>query len=892
MENQSANMAPESSTGANDSFVSTYSTSFQEYARPLIGRLLKGFQLDISYSRGFGNWLWGHREAGQEMQVFDGCGGYGANLFGHSNPFILARAQELLLEAPNLTQGSWRNLAGELGQKLSEIISAETGQGPWISHLSNTGAECAEAALKHILMDYELRQDELKRKILSGFVAKSAQNLLGQKPIVIALSAAYHGKTQGALSLTYNQSFKMKSGDLPWEVCHLPINDLKALKIFLKERTTKLEIQNENGELIKTVPYLPLAGVFIEAIQGEGGIHELSQEYAQALRQLCDQAQATLVADEIQCGLFRTGKMAALSHLGVSADIYLLSKALGGGIAKIGVTLIKKSKYHEELGRIHSSTFAEDHFSSGIALRVLELINRPSFVERSMQNCKFALEELKILKADFPQIIKEIRGKGAMLAIEFSEDLLDQSFEFRILGTHDVFGHYLSSLLLNHEHIRIAPTLSSPMSLRWEPSLPLEIDEIQFFIHGLRNLCQKLQDKDVEYLFGNLGGTPETTMIPSKIEVGQRPITAFLCHTIDQKHLDAFCPGLKGMPQKNYQNLSEGLAKVGEFAPYVQRTLASSEGVSTDVLLMAAPIDSAHMAKYLRDPMERGKIVAKIQRAIDYAFEMGVQTVGLGQFTSIISNNGLELDSRGMNLTTGNSFTAALSLEAGLSLVKARGIDIKTLKVGIVGAAGNIMSTSAQFMSSKVKELHLYYHTPWEQSEKWQVALKELVRVMTPEALDWKEELKKQMDSGFLGLHADLKAIEECDLIFVGTNDPGLKFAPELFKANAIIVDASVPSHFDREFKLKRPDITVCLGGIASFPLSPEKTVQAISSNVIPVPPGESFACLAETIMMSWMGLKGYSHIGPLTLESIERSLSWAKQTGVGLARLKNRTSF
>lgn len=165
---------------------------------------------------------------------------------------------------------------------------------------------------------------------------------------------------------------------------------------------------------------------------------------------------------------------------------------------------------------LHTSTFAEDNFSSEIATTVLEILAQPELIDRSMRQLEYAKEELISLQNQYPEIIKEIRGQGAMLAIEFQESLLELCFEFQILGAHGLFGHFLSSLLLNYEKIRIAPTLSSPFSLRFEPSLYIGIDEIQFFAEGLGHLCQKLRQKDAEYLFANLGGR-QNRLPPRKV---------------------------------------------------------------------------------------------------------------------------------------------------------------------------------------------------------------------------------------------------------------------------------------------------------------------------------------------------------------------------------------
>ena len=122
-----------------------------------------------------------------------------------------------------------------------------------------------------------------------------------------------------------------------------------------------------------------VAGVFVEPIQGEGGVREVSGELLKTLREESKKWGALFVSDEIQTGVYRTGKLAAIHHHDIVPDIYTFSKTLGGGYAKIAATVISQNAYGDEFGYLHTSTFSEDEFSSRIATEVLQILENHDF---------------------------------------------------------------------------------------------------------------------------------------------------------------------------------------------------------------------------------------------------------------------------------------------------------------------------------------------------------------------------------------------------------------------------------------------------------------------------------------------------------------------------------
>src|SRR5262249_46147010 len=236
----------------------------------------------------------------------------GTLLFGHNHrPLVRAAVDYLRGGRPVHVQGSLKPLSGELAARLA--------RGAYHVLFANSGTEAVEAALKHVLLE--------------------------RRGPIIALEGAFHGKTLGALQLTANPAYTDGFG-LGLEVVRVPPNDGAALRAaFARHRP---------------------AALFLELIQGEGGVVPLAPEFVALARELC--GEAALVVDECQTGLGRTGTLLACEHYGLAPDLVILSKALGGGIAKLAALLVRTEGWRPELSVRHTSTFADDELSSAVAL--------------------------------------------------------------------------------------------------------------------------------------------------------------------------------------------------------------------------------------------------------------------------------------------------------------------------------------------------------------------------------------------------------------------------------------------------------------------------------------------------------------------------------------------
>ncbi len=950
--------------------------SFRLFARPLTGRLLEAMELGKQYFHGEGDYLY-YQQDNRIHRALDVTGGYGANILGHRHPSILQKVQEWReAGAPSLTQGSNRREAGRLAARLSETLKKETGEGPWVTTFSSTGTEAVEAAYKHCLLYFrqkalELQQEvekELNLAVTRILRLKSEQQIavvrglraelihrtdslrmsperrsyllhqlanchdldgllelvrvvnegqLSEHPHFLALERAYHGKTMGALSLTYNESFRnpfflddSSNTRTTFVSQFIEAADLQALMETLRRDLLFIGLGPSGATWVRH-SFSLLAGAFVEPIQGEAGVIAVSASFLAQLKKFSIQENFLLVFDEIQAGMYRTGRLASGSHSDVTADVYTFSKSLGGGVAKIAATTINQEKYVEDFGFLHTSTFADDDFSSAVALAVLDLLqDEASPVPQGLRNADYLATRLESLRDQFPDLVKEIRGKGLMLAIEFQDCLAGLGFEFKIISDAKMQGYLLASCLLNHESIRTTPSLSNSLTLRIQPSIYFKESQTDELLRGLENLCQALKEKNLRYLLSALYPNQEILNVPSpalknEFVPGQRRTAVFLCHLIDERHVQRVTSPMNKVSSKLLVKKLALTKELAEFEVYHSQTLVDNSGQEMDVLLMAVPITSEELKKSYTSK-QKSKVIQKVQNAIDYAKELGACTVGLGQFTSIVSGNGLYLNPRGLNLTTGNAFTIALTVQSALRSAETKRIELSTASVALIGAAGNIMSVATSLMADHVGRLILIHHTPIEASSKFQDTLRKiLTEIASSDAASdvcqvVRAQWKNQDLLSFLELEdvkrvliatADITQVRDAEIVLCGASASNGFLTLDLFRENTVVVDIAVPPsitpEMHKELKVKRPDLTYHMGGVAQIPQG-----QSLDFFIFPLGENECFACMAETFALGFSGRKNFLNIGDLNKAIVLEVQEIARDAGFVLGSDKKKSSL
>jgi predicted acetylornithine/succinylornithine family transaminase len=307
-------------------------------------------------------------------QYLDFVSGISVNALGHCDPEIAAVTAEQIGQLSHVSNLYYSAPQADLAEALCQHSFADK------VYFGNTGTEAVEAAIK--------------------FARKYARTTYGPgKTGIVAFSGSFHGRTAGSLALTAKEQYQAAFRPLMPGVSFAPFNDIEAAERLIGPET---------------------CAVFVEPIQGEGGIHPATPEFLHALRAACDRWGALLVFDEIQCGMGRTGKLWAYEHSGVTPDMMTLAKALGGGLP-IGVTLLTDRIAQVMAPGDHGSTFAAGPVACRVAEVVLRRVSDPALLDHVTAMGELLMERLNELNS--PHIV-DVRGLGLMVGVEFDMDVL------------------------------------------------------------------------------------------------------------------------------------------------------------------------------------------------------------------------------------------------------------------------------------------------------------------------------------------------------------------------------------------------------------------------------------------------------------------------------------
>ena len=320
-----------------------------------------------------------------------------------------------------------------LGKKLNEIVPIS---GDTKTHFANSGAEAVETALK-LAMYHTKRQ-----KFISFF-------------------GSFHGRTLGALSLTSSKRAQRSGfGRQALDVTHVPFPNCFRCPFNLGKCDDGSCCMGtvdwiENRLFKTTTPPEEVAGIVVEAVQGEGGYVPAPPEFLQAIRRICDEHGIMMIVDEVQSGMGRTGKMFAIEHSGVEPDIMCIAKALGSGLP-IGACVAKADIMDWHKGA-HASTFGGNPVCIASALKTIELLEN-GLVENSATVGKYLEDGLRNLQTKYKQI-GDVRGLGMMLGVEFIADNGDADAELRDRIEMACFNRGLIILGCGTSTIRWSPPL-------------------------------------------------------------------------------------------------------------------------------------------------------------------------------------------------------------------------------------------------------------------------------------------------------------------------------------------------------------------------------------------------------------------------------------------------
>ncbi len=327
--------------------------------------LLGVYERDLTLVRGKGARV----VDAQGTSYLDFAAGIGVSGLGHGDARVVAAIRRQAGTLMHLSNLYHSEPGSRLAERLVELAF------PSRVFLCNSGTEAVEGALKF---------------------ARRVGQAQGRFEL-LAFERAFAGRTLGALSLTWNTKYRAPFEPLVPGVQFLPWNDLAAAAAAIGART---------------------AAVIIEPVQGEGGVRPAPPEFLQGLRRLCDERGALLVADEVQCGLGRTGRLFAYQHAGITPDVLTLAKPLGGGLP-LGAILLREELCGALHPGDHGSTFGGNPVCAAAGLAVLERLTTPGFVEGVARRGATLVRGLRNLARRYPAAIQEVRGLGLMVGVEF-----------------------------------------------------------------------------------------------------------------------------------------------------------------------------------------------------------------------------------------------------------------------------------------------------------------------------------------------------------------------------------------------------------------------------------------------------------------------------------------
>lgn len=347
-------------------------------------------------------------------KYLDLLGGYGIFNVGHRHPKVVEAVSNQLKRQALHSQELLEPFRAMLAKLIADITPGDL----QYSFFGNSGAEAVEGAMKLAMLH------------------------TGRKSFVAA-TAAFHGKTLGALSATAKAKFRQPFLPILPDCYHVPYGDADYIEAALKAAD---EVGND------------IAGVILEPIQGEGGINVPPDDYFPRVRDLCDRYGALLIVDEVQSGMGRTGKMFCVDHWNVVPDIMTLGKALGGGVMPIGAFVSNKTIWEQLFPEpwLHSTTFGGNPLACVAAIAGIHVLLEEKLPERAEKMGNEMINKLRGLRRRFPKLCTDIRGKGLMIGMEFPTDAIGYEVA---KGLFDA-GVLVAGTLFSAKTIRIEPPLT------------------------------------------------------------------------------------------------------------------------------------------------------------------------------------------------------------------------------------------------------------------------------------------------------------------------------------------------------------------------------------------------------------------------------------------------
>lgn len=381
-----------------------------------------GDRLPVCFEKGNGMKL----TASDGKVYYDFLGGIAVNALGHGHPLFIERLKEQLDKLIHTSSLYYIENQAKLAQRLVENTCADR------VFFCNSGAEANEGAFKLAKIYF------YKKGI--------------EKNEIITLDKSFHGRTLATVAATGQEHYQAPYRPLAPGFKQVVPNDLEAMENAVTDKT---------------------AAIMIELIQGEGGVHPMSEEYVKGLRKLCDNKGILLIFDEVQTGMGRTGHLFAHQMYGVYPDIFTSAKALGNGVPIGAVCASEEVASAFEPGD-HGTTYGGNPLATAAGLAVFEVFEKEKLIENAAEKGAYFKERLEALQKKHGDKIKEVRSAGMLIGIE-----LDKAI------AKDVFNKLFKNGILT--------SLCGGTTLRLAPPLVISENDINLFVSELDTILKNLK---------------------------------------------------------------------------------------------------------------------------------------------------------------------------------------------------------------------------------------------------------------------------------------------------------------------------------------------------------------------------------------------------------------
>ncbi|RFA29213.1 aspartate aminotransferase family protein [Alkalilimnicola ehrlichii] len=827
--------------------------------------LLGFFGLDETITQASGTRL----TTASGRQLIDFAAQFGAVPFGYQPASIISAAKQFLdSEQPTFVQPLVNPIAETLAQRLIELAPGDMTR----ATLTTSGAETVEAAIK---------------------LVRAATN----RTLILGTDSGFHGKTQGAVGVTgdpqYREPFHVDASDF----AHVPYGDLPALAAKLETRQ--------------------IAAFFVETVQGEAGMRTPPAQYLLKAQELCRQYGTLFVVDEIQTGLGRTGSLFSATAEGLSPDVLLLAKALGGGLVPIGACLYGERAWNRDFDRFHSSTFGINGFSAAIATAVLDQLTADNgrMLTAVADLGAYLRNALERLVERYPNVFRGVDGRGLMQGLSLRNWPGDRLYTFSLASSLGALVPIVCGYLKARHGVHCLPALNAGNVLRIQPSLIVTRAEIDILIEGLTTAAELIDHGRQHRLILEANDFPpqapgfRPSMPPPAPATSKRRGRclgrfAFLLHPTSEDGVngDSILAPLE-LAEEEKDFMQKWLRRFTEWAKpnleagvtYHARKVFNADGDYVEGWLIGSLLQPKD---FMRLSLAKRKKL--LQNYVNAASELNIDFLGLGAYTSVISNAGVDIVNDAFHTTTGNSLTAMVGVEGLTSACLERGKPLAKRQTGVIGAYGSVGRLASLRLGKLCERLVLLGNAAnrnamqqlsWVAGEIYRNALLSL-QAQEPSGIAKplsalvpnREQIEQLLSLGEdeEGLTKLFQAIEalaaeanrpppltiaseleswlpRLEAILSATSNGSAFIDPSSLHPSAVICDCAQPPDIQRHTVTQRPDIRVVEGGLVNLP---DSGYRFGHQNLDDMPDGVTYSCLAETIVLTMTGKRRDYSIG------------------------------